>query len=96
MKYGIKKARPTKQKVENSNSEKGSNTPNQGLNMSSSCINFDPNLYTLLNQKGFQLENTILFNIGDQEQNYYVKAVPPNDNKCYSPQSFGVTDASYG
>lgn len=86
----------TKQKVENSNSEKGSSTPNQGLNMSSSCINFDPNLYTLLNQKGFQLENTILFNIGDQEQNYYVKAVPPNDNKCYSPQSFGVTDANYG
>ena len=85
-----------KQKAGSADLEKGSNIPNKDLNMSSSCINFHPNLYTLLNQKGFEREGTLLFNIGDQEQNYYVKTVPPNDNKCYSPQSLGITDANYG
>ena len=104
--HGVK---PTSQRLlalKNATSQIGSNseTPNvsgkyiknvdsNGLELSSGCLNVNE---SFINKYSLTIQNSFLFNISEDKENYYVNNFNPlitDPTKCYSPQSLGGVNA---
>jgi hypothetical protein len=62
------------------------------LELSSGCLNLSKDF---IDKYALTIENSFLFNISEDQENYYVKNFTPlmDDTKCHSPQSVGGINA---
>ncbi len=105
--HGVKKRDERRSSaLKNATSQIGSNseTPNVSskylqnvdpnrLKLSSGCLNVNE---AFINKYSLTIENSFLFNISEDKENYYVNNFNPlitDPTKCYSPQSLGGVNA---
>ena len=104
--HGVKRTPERINALKNASSQIGSNseTPNvsskylqnvdsNGLELSSGCLNVNE---SFINKYSLTIENSFLFNISEDKENYYVNNFNPlitDPTKCYSPQSVGGVNA---
>jgi len=101
--HGVKPTKAREDALKNATSKIGSNseTPNvsreylqnvdsNGLELSSGCLNVNKEF---IDKYSLTIENSFLFNISENQENYYVNNFNPlitDPTKCYSPQSLGA------
>ena len=69
------------------------NVDSNGLELSSGCLNVNKEF---IDKYSLTIENSFLFNISENQENYYVNNFNPlitDPTKCYSPQSLGAVNA---
>ena len=104
--HGVKRTPERINALTNASSQIGSNseTPNvdskylqnvdsNGLELSSGCLNVNKEF---IDKYSLTIENSFLFNISENQENYYVNNFNPlitDPTKCYSPQSLGAVNA---
>lgn len=69
------------------------NVDSNGLELSSGCLNVNE---SFINKYSLTIQNSFLFNISEDKENYYVNNFNPlitDPTKCYSPQSLGGVNA---
>jgi hypothetical protein len=104
--HGVKRTPERINALKNASSQIGSNseTPNvsdtyiknidsYGLKLTSACLNVNKEF---IDKYSLTIENSFLFNISEDEKNYYVNNFNPlitDPTKCYSPQSLGAVNA---
>ena len=77
----------------NVSSEYLQNVDSNGLELSSGCLNVNE---SFINKYSLTIQNSFLFNISEDKENYYVNNFNPlitDPTKCYSPQSLGGVNA---
>lgn len=104
--HGVKPTQERLNALKNATSKIGSKseTPNvsdtyiknidsSGLELSSGCLNVNKEF---IDKYSLTIENSFLFNISEDQENYYVNNFNPlitDPTKCYSPQSLGAVNA---
>ena len=104
--HGVKDTPERINALKNATSQIGSNseTPNvnskylqnvdpKRLKLSSGCLNVNE---AFINKYSLTIQNSFLFNISEDKENYYVNNFNPlitDPTKCYSPQSLGGVNA---
>lgn len=104
--HGVKPTQDRLTSLKNATSKIGSNseTPNvsdtylknvntYNLELSSGCLNVNKDF---IDKYSLTIENSFLFNISEDQENYYVNNFNPiikDPTKCYSPQSLGAVNA---
>ena len=69
------------------------NVDDYNLELSSGCLNLNKDF---IDKYSLTIENSFLFNISEDQENYYVNNFNPlisDPTKCYSPQSLGGVNA---
>jgi len=69
------------------------NVDNYNLDLSSGCLNLNKEF---IDKYSLTIQNSFLFNISEDQENYYVNNFNPlitDPTKCYSPQSLGGVNA---
>lgn len=68
------------------------NYDKSSLELSSGCLNLSKDF---IDKYALTIENSFLFNISEDQENYYVNNFAPilDATKCYSPQSIGAVNA---
>lgn len=83
----------TNSETPNVSSEYLQNVDSNGLELSSGCLNVNE---SFINKYSLTIQNSFLFNISEDKENYYVNNFNPlitDPTKCYSPQSLGGVNA---
>ena len=104
--HGVKPTQDRLTSLKNATSKIGSNseTPkvsdtylnnvnSYNLELSSGCLNLNKEF---IDKYALTIENSFLFNISEDQENYYVNNFNPlikDPTKCYSPQSLGAVNA---
>ena len=104
--HGVKRTPERINALKKASSQIGSNseTPNvdskylqnvdpKRLKLSSGCLNVNE---SFINKYSLTIQNSFLFNISEDKENYYVNNFNPlitDPTKCYSPQSLGGVNA---